>query len=184
MTSGGNAKRFLTIPNILSVFRIFLIPVIVWLYCGRGNYWQAAGVLALSGATDIADGWIARRFDMVSGLGKVLDPIADKLTQAAVLGCLLTRFASMWWLLGALVVKETFMAVMGVVVIRRTGTVYSAAWHGKLAACILYGVIFIHIICFDLPVQISVGLVLAGMAAMLVSLGLYVRQNIERINGE
>ena len=60
------------------------------------------------------------------------DPIADKLTQTAMLGCLLTRFDTVWWLLGVLVAKETAMAVMGLLVIRRTGGVYSAAWHGKL----------------------------------------------------
>ena len=87
-----NRKQLLTIPNLLSAFRILLVPVIVWLYCGRGDYPLTACVLVLSGVTDIVDGFIARRFRMVSDLGKVLDPVADKLTQAAALGCLLTRF--------------------------------------------------------------------------------------------
>ena len=95
-------KQMLTIPNLLSVFRILLIPLIVWLYCGKQDYLLAAWVLLLSGVTDIADGFIARRFRMVSDLGKVLDPIADKLTQTAALVCLLTRFRAVWWLLGVL----------------------------------------------------------------------------------
>ncbi len=95
-------KQILTIPNLLSVFRILLIPLIVWLYCGKQDYLLAAWVLLLSGVTDIADGFIARRFRMVSDLGKVLDPIADKLTQTAALVCLLTRFRAVWWLLGVL----------------------------------------------------------------------------------
>ena len=85
-------KRILTIPNILSFFRLCLIPLFVWLYCVKKDYMWTAIVLLLSGATDMADGYIARRFQMVSALGKVLDPIADKLTQGAMLLCLFTRF--------------------------------------------------------------------------------------------
>ena len=174
-------KQILTIPNLLSMFRILLIPLIVWLYCGKQNYPLAAWALLLSGATDIADGFIARRFHMVSDLGKVLDPIADKLTQTAALGCLLTRFQSIWWLLGVLVIKECCMAFMGLLVIRRTGAVYSAAWHGKLATCVLYAVIFLHIVWYSVPQTVSWPLVLAGIACILLSLALYTVQDLERI---
>lgn len=181
MANQGNPKRAVTIPNLLSVFRILLIPVIVWLYCGRADYPLAAWTLLLSGATDIADGFIARRFHMVSDLGKVLDPIADKLTQTAMLGCLLTRFDAVWWLLGVLVAKEAVMAAMGLLVIRRTGSVYSAAWHGKLAACVLYAVIFTHIVWYGIPHAWSLSLVLAGAAAVLLSLILYAADNLRRL---
>ena len=174
-------KQILTIPNLLTVFRILLIPLIVWLYCGKQDYLLAAWVLLLSGATDIADGFIARRFHMVSDLGKVLDPIADKLTQTAALVCLLTRFQAVWWLLGVLVVKETVMAVMGLLVIRRTGAVYSASWHGKLATCVLYAVILTHIVWYAIPQTISAVLVLAGAASILLSLVLYTREDLRRI---
>lgn len=176
-------KQILTIPNLLSVFRILLIPLIVWLYCGKQDYPLAAWVLVLSGATDIADGFIARHFHMVSDLGKVLDPIADKLTQTAALVCLLTRFQAVWWLLGVLVVKETVMAVMGLLVIRRTGAVYSASWHGKLATCVLYAVIFTHIAWYAIPQSVSAVLVLAGAASILLSLALYTREDLGRLRG-
>ncbi len=175
--------RFFTIPNLLSAFRVLLVPLLVWLYCGKGDYAGTAWVLVLSGVTDVADGFIARRFHMVSDLGKMLDPIADKLTQTAALACLLTRFRAVWWLLGVLVVKETVMAVMGLLVIRRTGTVYSAAWNGKLAACVLYGVIFTHIVWYDVPPEVSALLALAGAASILLSLTLYTAQNLTRIRG-
>ena len=174
-------KEILTIPNLLSAFRLLLVPVIAWLYCGRENYPMTALVLLLSGATDIVDGFIARRFRMVSDLGKVLDPVADKLTQAVALGCLLTRFSAIWWLLAVLVVKEAVMAAMGILVIRRTGTVYGASWHGKLATCILYGVILTHIVWYSIPQQISGLLALAGAAGILLSLALYTRENIRRV---
>ena len=120
---------------------------------------------------------------MVSDLGKVLDPIADKLTQTAALVCLLTRFQAVWWLLGVLVVKETVMAVMGLLVIRRTGAVYSASWHGKLATCVLYAVIFTHIVWYSIPQSISAVLVLAGAASILLSLVLYTREDLGRLRG-
>ena len=86
-------KKIITIPNILSFFRLCLIPVIIWLYTVEKNDAAAGAVLILSGATDVADGFIARHFHMISDLGKVLDPIADKLTQAAMLFSLCTRLS-------------------------------------------------------------------------------------------
>ena len=93
--TNSTQKKIVTIPNILSFFRLCLIPVIIWLYIGEKNYLWAGIVLILSGATDLADGFIARHFHMISDLGKVLDPVADKLTQAAMLFCLCTRFPLM-----------------------------------------------------------------------------------------
>lgn len=183
MAEMDKRRRALTIPNLLSAFRILLVPVMAALYCGAGNYPLTAGVLLLSGATDVADGYIARRFHMVSDLGKVLDPVADKLTQAAALGCLLTRFEVLWWLLGVMVVKECLMAAMGIFVIRRTGQVYSASWHGKLATCVLYAVIFTHIVWYAIPQSVSAVLVLAGAASILLSLVLYTKEDLGRLRG-
>lgn len=87
--------RVITIPNLLSLLRLCLIPVIVWLYLVRGNQFAAGCLMVLSGLTDVMDGRIARRFHMVSDLGKALDPIADKATQAAVLICLIAKFPLM-----------------------------------------------------------------------------------------
>ena len=174
-------KQIFTIPNILSLFRILLIPLIVWLYCGQQEYHLAAWVLVLSGVTDVSDGFIARHFHMVSDLGKILDPFADKLTQTAALVCLLTRFDAVWWVLGMLVFKETVMTGMGLAVIRRTGTVYSAAWHGKLATVVLYAVIFTHFVWSDIPASVSAGLAAAGTGCILLSLVLYTAANVGRL---
>lgn len=104
-----NNSRILTIPNLLSFFRLCLILLIIWLYCVEENYSWAGYTLILSGITDIVDGFIARRFHMTSDLGKVLDPVADKLTQAAMLVCLLVRFPFMIVPLVLLLIKETFI---------------------------------------------------------------------------
>lgn len=183
MAKEDSSKQIFTIPNLLSAFRVLLVPLIVWLYCGKGDYPLTAWVLLLSGVTDIVDGFIARRFRMVSDLGKVLDPIADKLTQTAALVCLLTRFQAVWWLLGVLVFKETVMTVMGLLVIRRTGSVYGSAWHGKLATCVLYAIILAHIVWYAIPQPVSALLVLAGAASILLSLVLYARDDLRRLRG-
>ena len=86
--SETRGKEILTVPNLLSMLRLCMIPLFVWLYCAKEAFGATALVLVLSGITDIVDGFIARRFHMVSDFGKILDPIADKLTQAAMLLCL------------------------------------------------------------------------------------------------
>ena len=94
--------KILTIPNILSLMRICMIPLFVWTYLAKENYMATAAILILSGLTDLTDGMIARRFNMVSNLGKALDPFADKLTQAAIMICLGYRFPRILILLAVL----------------------------------------------------------------------------------
>ena len=92
----------------------------------------------LSGLTDLADGYIARRFHRISNLGKILDPVADKLTQAAMLICLFTRFPHVLLLIVIMAGKELYMVVSGCLVIRKTGKVHGADWHGKIVTFLLY----------------------------------------------
>ena len=147
-------KKIFTIPNLMSLFRLCLIPVIIWLYCVEKNDVAAGLVLILSGATDIADGFVARHFHMISDLGKVLDPIADKLTQASMLFCLCTRFPLMLLPLSCMVVKECFMGVTGLLVIKRTGNVFGADWHGKAATVLLYTTMILHVFWEGIPVHV------------------------------
>ena len=89
--------KIITIPNVLSFFRLLLIPVIVWLYIVKKDPLWTTGILVLSGVTDVVDGIIARKCNMISDFGKAFDPVADKLTQIAMLFCLVSRFK--WMLL-------------------------------------------------------------------------------------
>ena len=171
--------KTLTIPNVLSLLRIALIPFIVWSCCGLRQYGVTAALLLLSAITDVADGFIARKFQMVSDLGKILDPIADKLTQTALLLCLAVRYRAMLAVLGLLVVKETLNAVAGLMVIRRTGNVYGAQWHGKLAAFLLYAAMTLHLLWIDIPLALSNALMILCILAMLLSLVIYGIRNIQ-----
>ena len=178
--------KIITIPNLLSLFRLCLIPVILWLYLGKQQNILAGCVLILSGITDIADGLIARRFHMVSDLGKVLDPIADKLTQVSMLLCLLVRFPLMLFPLLLMACKELFMAVSGALIIRETGFVPGAVWHGKTATVCLYAVALLHIFWSEIPPVYSTVTIAVCLLMITLSFVLYAIRNIKllRCRGE
>lgn len=172
------SKKIITIPNVLSLIRLLLIPLIIWLYCSENNYAATTLVLLISGLTDIVDGVIARRFNMISDFGKAFDPIADKLTQLAMLICLLTRFELMWVPLILLVIKEVSTAITGLVAIKRTGIVMGAVWHGKATTVALYTMMMIHLVWYNIPDYASAVLIGMCVAIMLFSFVMYSIRNI------
>ncbi len=165
--------RIVTIPNLLSLVRLLLIPLFVWLYCVKGANYLAMDVLILSGLTDLVDGFIARRFHMVTALGKALDPIADKLTQGIVLICLGGKYPLLFVLVGLLAVKEIVSGIMCLKAIRKTKEVKGADWHGKITTCLLYLAMILHIIWKEIPQSISIGLIVVCSGIMILSFVLY-----------
>ena len=179
MEHSGNCckNKILTIPNVLSFFRLGLIPLIVWQYVWEKNYTLSLCLLALSGLTDIADGIIARKFDMVSDFGKAFDPIADKLTQIAMLLCLVTRFHNMWLPLILLVVKEVFAGITGLMMVRK-GLILGADWHGKATTVLLYGTVMVHLAWVNISAAASNTLIGACTAMIILSGILYAIRNL------
>lgn len=177
-------KQIFTIPNFLSFLRLCMIPLIIWLYCAQKNYVLTAVVLVLSGLTDTIDGFIARRFNMVTDLGKALDPIADKLTQASVMFCLLTRFQMMLIPLLLLIFKELCNGIMSLFVIKKTGKVCGADWHGKVCTWLLYAMMFLHIVWYDIPLACSTALISICVIMMTVSFALYMVRNYKMLTKE
>ncbi len=173
-------KQILTVPNLLSLLRLLMIPVFILLYLHGHDGWTAA-VLLLSGLTDVVDGYIARHFRQVSDFGKALDPVADKLTQAAMLLCLMSQHPMMLAPFILLVVKELFAAVSGLIVIKCTRAVPGAEWHGKLTTLLLYGMMIIHVLWQDIPRWTSNVLNGSCIVIMLISLALYAKRNINII---
>ena len=173
-------NKILTIPNGLSFFRLCLIPVIVWQYVFQHNYRIALYLLALSGLTDIADGIIARKFHMISDFGKAFDPVADKLTQIAMLLCLVTRFPNMRLPLLLLVIKELFAGITGLMMVRK-GLVLGADWHGKATTVLLYAAMLIHLAWFNIGTALSNILVGACTAMILLSGILYGIRNLRAL---
>ena len=166
-------EQFYTIPNFMSIFRVVLLPFIIWTYW-KGSYDVAVGLLILSAVTDVLDGVIARKFNMVSDLGKMLDPLCDKLTHAALLVCLASRYRYVWLVFALLAVKELTMFFLGASAIRHRGAVHSAQWYGKVCTVVIETVMAVLILFPAIPEPYVVVLLCICCAAMLFSLIMYV----------
>lgn len=173
----------LTIPNLLSLLRLCMIPVMVWLYIFRKKYILTTLVLFLSALTDIADGYIARHFHMVSDLGKALDPVADKLTQIAMIFCLTSRFPLMLLPLAILVVKEVFSGICSLAVIHKTGRVEGAVWHGKVTTVLLYTTMALHLLWYCIPRIVSAVSIALCSGMMVFSAAGYAIRNFRMLKG-
>lgn len=134
-------KEILTIPNCLSLIRLLLIPVYVELYLradSAQDYAIAAGVMGLSCLTDMVDGQIARHFHMISHVGKILDPMADKFTQLALILCLLSRYPLLYPLLMLFLVKELFQLFAVILHFRHGKALPGALMAGKVCTVVLF----------------------------------------------
>ena len=131
------AKEIFTIPNCLSYIRIILLPFFVYIYVTATepkDYYIAAAIILISALTDLFDGLIARTFNQITELGKALDPIADKLQQAAIAFCLMFKYKYMWIVVLLFVVKELFMGINGLILLKRGKKLDGAQWFGKVVA--------------------------------------------------
>ena len=124
------------IPNILTIIRFLLIPIIL-IYIFTGNYILALIVFTISALTDIADGFIARKFNLVSNFGKLMDPLADKLTQIATLTSLVIKDIIPIWIL-IIVISKEFIMICGASFLYGKDVVVYSKWYGKLSTVLLY----------------------------------------------
>ena len=134
-------KEILTIPNLLSFFRLILIPVYMVIYLKAQetkDYILAGSILAVSCLTDMVDGKIARKYNMITTFGKFLDPLADKLTQFALLLCLAIRHPVLWTVFSLFVLKELFQLVAGIISVRHGYILKGALISGKICTTILF----------------------------------------------
>ena len=176
---GGNVyqNRILTVPNILSFFRLGLIPVICLVYFLLDNGVLTGIIVGVSALTDVVDGFIARRCNMISDFGKALDPIADKLTQGIVLLCVASRFPHLLILAGLLLVKEVITGAVNLHVVKKTGVVHGAEWHGKLTTVMIFVVMVVHLMWSGVTPTVSYILCSVCAVVMLMSFVLYGVQN-------
>lgn len=168
-------KDIFTIPNLLSFFRILLIPVIVVLYSYYEQYIAAVLVIIISGLTDILDGKIARKFNMISDFGKFIDPVADKLTQLFMIICLISKYPGMIGLIILMVVKESFLLLISYINFKKTGEVNGAKWYGKITTLVLYTVMVLLFLFPNIPAALSSVLIAVCYVVIFGSLVLYTR---------
>lgn len=142
-------KNWNTVPNWLSFARIIMVPIFAYLFLNDGiknNIIWAVFVLALSGLSDFLDGKIARRFNQISDLGKVLDPVADKLTQITIAVLLYIKFSSssesliktFSWIFLVFIIKEFIMVLFGGIMIAIGLRPSAAEIYGKVATFVFY----------------------------------------------
>ena len=171
-------KEILTIPNLLTIFRIALIPVYLYIYLNADSsddYTAAAVILAVSCLTDLIDGKIARKFNMISHFGKLLDPVADKLTQLALMICLSAQHRSLRILLTVFLIKEFFQFCAMIASLRQGMALDGALMSGKISTTVLFGSLTLMVLCPNLE-KWTVNL-LAGICLvfLMLAFGDYVR---------
>ncbi|HIY56902.1 MAG TPA: CDP-alcohol phosphatidyltransferase family protein [Candidatus Tetragenococcus pullicola] len=178
-------EEWKSIPNLLSIFRLLLVPIYLYLTLGADNkqdiYW-AAGILIVSGLTDFADGQIARRFDQITNLGKFLDPVADKITQLALLISVAYHNSSIIWLVVLFVIKELFMLVAGAIGLKKKVYLQGAQWFGKVSTAIIYITIPILLIFPQIPEGFKQALFYLIGFYLALSFILYIREYWKMFN--
>ncbi|OUO66863.1 CDP-diacylglycerol--glycerol-3-phosphate 3-phosphatidyltransferase [Thomasclavelia spiroformis] len=174
-----NKKVLFNIPNCLCFFRILLIPLFLYVYFVadfKNRYLVAAFVLVISGISDFLDGFIARKFNMVTDFGKFIDPVADKLTQFVVAITLLFSYPLAWILLIIIILKDLMLAIVGLYLYDYGLKITGASWWGKIATAYFY-VIVIVLIGLHIPnTVISFVLIITGSVLMLLSFILYAKE--------
>ena len=162
--------RIWTVPNVMSFFRLLLIPVIMWVYLAKKDYVLVAVLLVVSWITDVADGFIARHFNQISNLGKMLDPVADKFTEGILMILLALRYPLFWADVVIFAVGAFLMSFWGIRAINRSHLVNAAHWYGKITTVFLYASIFTLLLWEKIPK--------AAANAIIVICGLMVIGNV------
>lgn len=188
-------KDLFTIPNLLSLFRLVLIPVYIVIYLradsvGDYYYYIAAGILAVSCLTDLIDGKIARHFNMISNVGKILDPLADKATQFTLIVCLTIKHPVLLILVALFVVKESFQLIAGFIILRKGKMLSGALLSGKICTTVLFISLILMVMFPHMKESTIQILTVINSVFMLISFVGYARiyytqsPMIQEINGE
>lgn len=171
-------KEVLTIPNLLSLFRLILIPVYINIYLNAESiqdYHIAGIILAASCATDMIDGKIARHFNMITNLGKVLDPLADKLTQLSVTICLAMRYPVLRPVLLLFLVKEFSQLAAAIIHFRKGKALDGALMVGKVCTTVLFISLIILVLFPDIPLDVVDAIALIDCSFLAVAFVDYIR---------
>ncbi|HHU73393.1 MAG TPA: CDP-alcohol phosphatidyltransferase family protein [Clostridiales bacterium] len=171
-------KDLWNIPNILCYIRFLLIPVFISLYI-KEAYKQAAIVVLISGLTDFLDGFVARTFHMVTEFGKLIDPLADKLTQASLIFVLVVRIKWMFLLLILFVIMQLFMLFAGLIMLKKGKKLNGAKWFGKVSTTVFYAVMLVLVALPNLTTNIQNILMLVCGAFLLLSFLLYINEYVK-----
>ena len=170
-------KEIFTIPNLLSLFRLLLIPLYVSIYLNardNADYYLAAAILAVSCLTDLIDGQIARRCNMISTAGKGLDPFADKVTQFTLVICLSIKYPILWTLSVLIFVKEIFQLTAGIVRFKKGKMLKGAQITGKICTTVLFLSLIILVMMPDIEYKFVQLITLIDAIFLLIAFADYI----------
>lgn len=170
-------KEIFTIPNLLSLFRLALIPVYVNIYLNATeirHYHIAGSILAVSCLTDMVDGMIARHCNMISTVGKVLDPLADKVTQLAITICLSVRYPQLRGVLILFLAKEIFQLVAALINLHRGKMLSGALMAGKICTTVLFISLIAMVLFPELPMGVVDGIALVDSGFLILAFVSYI----------
>jgi len=161
-------KKNLNVPNALTVLRIILIAPFLYFFF-TGNMVWALIMMGLSGLSDALDGFIARRYHQITPLGKLLDPLADKLTQTTIALCISIHVPLLIPVFAIFVIKEILMLIGACILLKRKKRPGAARWYGKTATILFYvsiaSVLAVHVFFKDNPVLAVVSVFLLAVTA-------------------
>ena len=130
-TTTAGEDRILTVPNVITMIRLACLPIFVWLLFAQRNEYAAAWLLGGLGATDWVDGFIARRWKQVSTLGKVLDPVADRLLLFVGIGCILVEGSVPIVVATLVLVREAIISLATIALAALGARRIDVTWFGK-----------------------------------------------------
>lgn len=164
-----------TFPNLLSFLRIPMAFLFFYYYNWNNlkGLIIAVFILLLSALTDLLDGKIARHFHQVSEFGKILDPVADKITQGSFILCLLNRYPATLALFIFFLIKEVTIAIFGLVAVRRSGENQGALIYGKVNTVLLYICLGILLFFINLPLELANIILVIAFLSLVLSMTLY-----------
>ena len=169
-----NKRDIWTIPNMIGYARVLLIPVFVWFYM-HGQYSVSACIVLISTCSDFFDGMIARKFNMVTDLGKIIDPVADKLTHFAMVVCLIFRYPLMKWLMLLMICKEGYMAYEGARFLKKGKMLDGANMKGKICTASLFISLFVLFLFPNISNTIANTIIVVLMGIMAYTWFDYIR---------
>lgn len=170
-------KEILTIPNLLSLFRLILIPVYVSIYLNARDFvdhFVAAAILAVSCLTDLVDGKIARHFNMITTVGKVLDPLADKATQFTLIICLAVRYPKLWNVVWLFLAKELFQLIAGGIRLRKGKILKGALISGKVCTTVLFVSLIAMVLFPTIPDHVADAIIITDTVFLCIAFAEYV----------
>ena len=170
------SKKILTIPNLITLFRLLLIPAIIVTYVVYDLHILVLIFLVLSAISDLLDGFIARKFNMVSHFGRIFYPMVDKLTVISLLFALSTTYKIMLYFALLIMAKELFSGIIGLFVFCKIKKTINSEWHGKITTLLIYLLIFTHVIFQDISKVYTYVLIGICTIALINSCVLYVRR--------